>query len=326
MYSYSQPGHVSKKLKSDNTRFASATPYLTSKTGHIEQESVFNFQTNSSVRITHYSRTTDQILVNENQLVFMDVSDYDKSRLLSLAQLNWFLVNDAPAMFEKSERNFRNAVRVNGKIVNRDQCEKDMLLQRFRFIGAMTNHDRSHTVSMTPSKRVSTLTVHGYAPVFDYWSYDRNMVKQKMRCFFVLKKVKLPKDVNFQFTISKPNTIRGIRPSGIDTEKLYWQVIPYCGHEKVPPVSEYSWSIPTKKVNPANKSQHALGRELQDECEMGVGGYWHVGYIIETNLVREESFSRRERESVGRDISFLYDAGCNVPLEFYLKPRENFIY
>lgn len=302
---YQQPSKVSKRLRTDGTSFSSVTPYLTSDySGANDMNSVFGFQTDESVRATFYTKTFDQNIINENQVAFMDVDDYDRPRMLNLAQLNLWLASEAPKIFEKtsSNKHFRNKIQQGGKLLNADECEKDMIMQRIRLVGVVANHDSSHMTIANTNKRVYTCTVKGFSTIYDYWSTGSMMARQNVNCFFLLKKMKLPEDVRYQIMIHQTGKINGLMPiNPIDPNKMYWQVVPYFCMDSVPPVSEYCW-------------------------EGGIGGYWKVGYLKDTNIVDYRNFEGRDENTVARDISYLYEVGCSVPLQFYVKIEDSMIY
>lgn len=276
------------------------------------------WRTNGSIRTTVQTRTRDQNYVNVNQLAFIDTKIPDRPLLMNLQQLNWWLVNDAPELFNNPQVLNKWLVkdRRTQTIYNQVQAEKAYIMDRFKLYGAVVNRDvdNGDDMPIERSPRAFTCTVKGVCHLLDYWSTKDRSLHAYDQCYFVLKKVLITPRDTFQsrLTTSIHNTGSPVRGNWPSMGKMCWQVVPWHTSDNYIPLKAYSWT-----------DMIQVGTNLVEGDEY-IGGYWRIGCIHEyPDIGSRAQFKKRDDLSVSKDITYLHDNGRITPIHFYLKLDTN---
>jgi len=160
----------------------------------------FSKETNDTVKISVHTRTRDQLQINGGQLAFIDNGTFDKPRLLSVQQLNEFLLK------------------------NRGLAKHE-IKDRFKLLGAVVNRDvDAPAANREGIARTFTIATRGDVTILDYWSHEGARLRRYDMCYFVLKKVLITPDWRTQTTITTETTSAPPREA---VGERVWQVVPY---------------------------------------------------------------------------------------------------
>lgn len=306
----------SQYLRTDMGPYPGGVPYLTSE--FLQDERVINKNvgrpTNGSIRTSVLTRTRDQNSINVNQLGFMDTHLVDRPVLYNLQALNWWLVNiredggygtiNDPKHLEKYLVKDRNGV-----IINMDDAQKSYIMDRFKLYGAVVNRDVDNNPNDIPRERIArdfTCTVKGVCHILDYWSKDGDLLSPYDSCFFVLKKIKITKDMSWQHMLTAGTYNGTLRVDNSMHNKYWWQIIPYHCSDSAIPADELMWE--------------------DENGHLHKGSYWRCGNVHEyPDIGSYQQYEKRlDAGLVSRNISYLHDRGRVTPIHFYLKLGDNF--
>lgn len=306
----------SKYLKTDMGRYPGGVPYLTSEFLQDEQDINKNVgrSTNGSIRTSVLTRTRDQNSINLNQLGFMDTHLMDRPVLYNLQALNWWLVD----MNEGGGYNFLNnrnnltkyLVKNGDKCINIEDAEKSCIMERFKLYGAVVNRDVDNNPDNIHRERIArdfTCTVKGVCHVLDYWSQRDKLLSPYDSCFFVLKKIKINKDMSWQHMLNAGTYKGNLHADSSIHNKYWWQIIPYHCSDSVIPVDQLTWT--------------------DHNGHLHIGSYWRCGNVHEyPDIGSPQQYEKRGDDTglVSRNITYLHDRGRVTPIHFYLKIGDNF--
>jgi hypothetical protein len=191
----------------------------------------------------------------------------------------------------------------------RTQAEKCYIMDNFKLYGVVVNRDVDNDESMAKERiaRTFTCTVKNVCNVGDYFSTYRNVLKPYSSCYFVLKKIKITKDMKWENMLTSMGTGKPTKPVPPAVVGQYkWQIIPYHNTDNVLPMDRIKWTEDDKDGITHN------------------GGMWRLGKIHEyPDICTPSAFSKRNTEDVvARDISELHGRGRITPIHFYLKIEE----
>lgn len=250
--------------------------------------------TNGRVLISINTRTTDQRLINSAQLAFIDNSQFDNPRLMSLQTVNRLLITEGTPQFITSSGKFSQEP---GPMYH-----KKNVLERFKLMGVVVTKERhgDPAMPMLRGSRGVTLVTWGDAFVLNYWSNKKNVLRPYDSCFLVLRRVKYNKGTyTFQDDLSVART-EIPTPMGvpIDENRWYWQWVP--------------WSCRDNAMDPAQ-----LVNEWDGNYELG--SYLRVGKVHEYGDIGNHSmYGNRDETAVARDVAHLHMNGRARPFQFYL--------
>jgi hypothetical protein len=259
--------------------------------------------TNGSVKITVTSRNTDPKRINSAMLAFIDNSDFDRPTLMSLQQVNKFIV-------QHSTPQLRATGGVATFAKDRMFDTKKEIMDRFKLLGVVSNNDVDTDErvfngynSYNRAPRTFTIVTWGDSFLLNYWSNRSNTVRPYDDCYLVLKRVFLKKSDSFQTDVTQ--RMKGAAEpmeTPIDYDVPYWQWIP----------------VSCKGILP---SKH-LVNEYEDKDgvkQFEIGSYLRVGKIHEYGDIGSHNlYSSRDENSVSRDIAHLHENGKVRPFQFYL--------
>lgn len=316
----------SKYLRANMPGYPGGVPYLTSS--YINNDSQVNKtpgrKTNGSIRTTVHTRTRDQNYINVDQFAFMDVRKVDSPVLYNIQTLNWMLASDDPnnqlfKIFNSPAPKELKEYAIDGNNVsyNRTDAEKAYIMNSFKLYGVVVNRDVDNDESMPKDRiaRTFTVTVKNVCHVMDYFSTRTNVLKPYSSCYFVLKKVKITKDMQWVDVLTAPqNSSPAIkRPSQTMIGTYKWQIIPYHNRDNVLPVEERTWT----EYNTTTQGGKGVTY---------IGGMWKLGKIHEyPDICVPTIFEKRTNElKAAQDITLCHGNGRITPIHFYLSIREYF--
>lgn len=320
--------------KSNMGPFPGGVSYLTPKIFN-KVNNTPGFRTNGRIATTILSRSRDQSKVNVNQLLFLDfakhvrgstglmseptapvvIDQMESPGLVNLQSLNYMLADSVPRLFEDVKKNKSkyvksfepnlkiNTTRPKDPPMNLVDVEKAYILRRFKLHGIVENKDPSQPANIESNARAITCTVRGMTDIYDYWSNSKSRIGPYHKCFLVLKKIKITRDMRFQDSLHAMVHKSGAGPSVGFWDTYQWQVLPYHCHGNTIPVSEYTWT--------------------EDDGKEYIGHYWEIGHIHEyPDIGAEGLFKSRMNYSVSQDITYMHANGNVKPVQFYLKLDE----
>lgn len=273
-------------------------------------------ETNVAIKATVKTRTRDQRLINQHQLAFMYVKDFDKPVLLSLQQVNQILAGGDPhGVKETTGKNFFSGAKPDPKT-----WTKGDIKERFKLFGAVVNRDTDldETVAKERMGRTFTMTVRGDCHILDYWSHNNNRLKRYDTCYFVLKKIWIGPEHKYQVHLNARQHNTGFAAS---SGHYAWQIIPVSVRDRVIDTSAYTseiWKV-TKQAGRTKKTEDVPPGTPGATPEYVIGSYWRIGNVHEYASIADPGcMKKRDEYSVSRDISYLHDNGMIRPFQFYL--------
>ena len=308
----SQPG--SKFLKSDiGGPYPGGVPYLTSSdTQNANVNMTSGNNVNGTIKNTITTRTKDQDLLNIHQLAFVDAENSDKPILRSLQSVNSMLASKA---FHDTSRNSADRF---------DKNSKEKIMDRFKFVGVVTNNDTDNKMSQFQDRqaRAFTLTSWGATHVLDYWSTSKRILSGYDSCYLILKQVLVVKDLhnchadvkkqipvdyqtyNFQLELSNAaratsSGVNAVFFTTAEDHRMIWQFVPFFNSDAQLSASDYSF------------------RDVDNKLRLGA--YIKIGNVHEypTPTTRTVLMKRNET-SVARDVVYLHENGLVKPMQFYV--------
>lgn len=297
----------SKRLRTDMGPYPGGVPYLTDK--YINNDGQINktpgFRTNGSIRITVHTYTDDQDYINVDQFAFLDISSKTKPVMMSIQQLNYWLITEAPRIFIQESKMIgyydKNSLpKTSSGVIQKSNpdAERAYLEDRFKILGVVANREPVDSASLNRerTRRTFTCTVRGWTTCLDYWSSAKNALHPYDSCFFVLRKVMITPEMKFQSSLSGA---RGMSAPADVHGTYQWQILPVNSRTDVCPLEKYTWE--------------EKGREY-------IGTYWRVGHVRELSTIQPARvFSGRGVHTVAQDMNYLHNHGGVFPLEFYLR-------
>ena len=245
-------------------------------------------------------------LVNAGQVLFLDSRERDEGAIMSACMVNrWIMENTATTLQDRRElAPFMHGP--PGSIETLVRAQQRYLLDRFKLQGVVQNLE---TLGGR-NTRVIECATFGKTMVFDYWSHDANTSGAYDTCYFILKRVPLPRTARFQTQLRSSYRDSGTQlPNNWDERMgLMWQIVPYFNNKRVPDAEVMYWD-----ENRGNRLGHARGVPMR-------GTYWRLGYIHEDPTMDPVSMTRGRTDSghTTRDVTMLTNLGQSSPVHFYL--------
>lgn len=269
-------------------------PYMTPNPLTENINKSYMQMTNGSVKISVNTRTSDQNKINAHQLAFIDNKEFDRPKLMSIPALNKFIVENSTMAFDGKK--------FTGLPGEYD--DKNKILNRFSLLGAIITNESNSDDYISRGARSFVVATWGSIHLLDYWSHNTKTLNRYDKCYLIMKRVKLDKDVAFQtdLTVTRHDIPESFsRP--INFDQWYWQIVPY--HTRDASIS--STVFTTKYEND------------QGVVVVDVGTYWRIGHVHEYASIGSHSlFQMRDEFSVSRDISYLHKNGKVRPMQMYL--------
>lgn len=257
--------------------------------------------TNGNIKITVTSRNTDPKRINSAMLAFIDNTDFDKPRLLSLQQVNRLIVKESTPRYNADTKTFEKTRKF-------DTVKE--IVDKFKLLGVVSNNDVDTQErvfngynSYNRAPRTFTIVTWGDTFLLNYWSNRNNTVRPYDDCYLVLKRVKMTESDYFQTDVTVLNKdLPENFPIKIDYSVHYWQWVPVS----------CKGGLPSRHLE--NKYEDQNGQKRFE-----LGSYLRVGKIHEYGDVGGHSlYSSRDENSVSRNVAYLHQRGKVRPFQFYL--------